>query len=182
MYTSKFRVRIIINFILLFLLTLILLLIIGFFSYLIILPDHGKSIGFIFHSSPVNTLLSINIFIGIFLLIMLYGGFSNAYIINISDKAITIKHVFTRFVTVIEMSQLDGLFEYFSSSTRGRLYHYYVLVQNRKAKKILLGYYYSNDTALKESLAGIPNLNGEIKPGYMPISTQIKILFGKPFL
>ncbi|MGG9963066.1 hypothetical protein [Ferruginibacter sp. SUN106] len=82
--------------------------------------------------------------------------------IDKEEKVISFKNIFTRQMMLYKFSDFDGYIETLPNY-RESDYNAVYLVKNKKAEKIISGFYYSNIDELKEALSSVRYLGFEKK-------------------
>jgi hypothetical protein len=116
------------------------------------------------HIIPRGTLPAFGaiIFICVFLLLLVtifYSWKNSTFIIKIDmdSKNIWFKNIITQKKTLYSFNDFDGYLDTFAI-TRAGSYKVVYLIRNKRAEKILTGFYYSNIDQLQDALSSIPYL------------------------
>ena len=91
---------------------------------------------------------------GILLILMVFAVLRYFFVvkIDIENKSIEFKHLLTRQKTGYAFTDLDGYLETFATTRNGN-YKVFYFIKNKKAEKLITGYYYSNMNEMKDALS-----------------------------
>lgn len=75
--------------------------------------------------------------------------------IDTDEKTIYFKNIITRQITFYSFNDFDCYLDTYANSGRGNSYKVVYLIKNRKAEKIITGFYYTNIDELQDAVSSI---------------------------
>ncbi len=108
---------------------------------------------------PVGAIIFITLLI-LLLIVIIRSWTLNAFKIKIDTikKTIHLKNVITQQVRSYNLEDFDGYLDCYAVTYKGGRYKFLYLVKNKKADKIITGFYYANIDELQEGISSIKYL------------------------